>query len=93
MAFTVGGFAPQLVTTVAAPVTGLATTVVADRSLTVTGALPEMSFLVTWPALDAGLIMVGAAWCETAGTLKLRLYNPTGSTITPVAATLKVLGF
>ena len=92
MAFTVGGYAPQLVTTVAAPVTALATTVVADRSLTVAGAMPEYAYQVTWPAIDAGLILV-TAWCETAGTLKLRLYNPTGSTITPVAATLKIIGF
>jgi len=28
-----------------------------------------------------------------AGTLKIRLYNPTGSTITPAAATLKILAF
>ena len=92
MAFTVGGYAPQLVTEVAAPVTALLTTVIADRSLTVGGSVPSMAFHVTWPAIDTGLLMLGA-WCETAGTVKLRLYNPTGSTITPAAATLKILAF
>ena len=92
MAFTVGGYAPQLVTTVAAPVTALTTTVIADRSLTVPGAMPEYSYQVTWPAIDTGLLLI-TAWCEVAGTLKVRLYNPTGGTITPAAATLKIIGF
>jgi len=92
MAYSVGGYAPQLVTTVAAPVTALLTTVIADRSLTVAGALPEYSYHVTWPAIDTGLLLI-TAWCDVAGTLKIRLYNPTGSTITPAAATLKILAF
>ena len=92
MAFTVGGYAPQLVTTVAAPETALLTTVIADRSLSVPGARPEYAYQVTWPAIDTGLLLI-TAWCETAGTLKIRLYNPTGGTITPAAATLKVIGF
>lgn len=95
MAFTTisaGGSVPQIVTTVAAPVTALLTTVIADRSLTIGGATPDMTFYVNWPQLDAGLI-IGGVWCETAGTVKLRLYNPTVSTITPGAQTLKVIGF
>ena len=92
MAFTTGGYPIQLVATAAAPTTALATTVIADRSITVPGALPEYAYHVTWPAIDTGLLII-TAWCETAGTMKLRLYNPTGSTITPVAATLKIIGF
>ena len=95
MAFTLmtaGGSVPQIVATVAAPTTALLTTVIADRSLTIPGATPDMTFYVNWPQQDTGLI-IGGVWCETAGTVKLRLYNPTGSTITPAAQTIKVIGF
>ena len=95
MAFTLmtaGGSVPQVVATVAAPVTALTTGTIADRSLTIGGATPDMTFYVNWPQQDTGLI-IGGIWCETAGTVKLRLYNPTGGTITPAAQTLKVIGF
>lgn len=80
---------PQLVTTVAAPVTQVAATTLVVRSLTVGGATPDMAFLIIWPSLDAGLIL-GQPYCATAGTVSLPIYNVTGSPVTPAAQTLTI---
>ncbi len=82
---------PQLVATVAAPVTDIATVTAVTRDLTVPGATPDMTFVINWPSLDAGLVL-GGAWCAVAGTVKIRIYNVTNGTVTPAAATLHVLG-
>ncbi len=89
---TAGGAVPQIVTTVAAPVTAVTAGTLATRSLTIGGSTPDMVFYVNWPLLDTGLV-IAAVWCDTAGTVKLRLHNPTGGDITPAAQTLKVIGF
>jgi len=89
---TASASAPQIIATVAAPVTAITAGTLATRSLTIGGSTPDMIFYVNWPLLDTGLVIAGV-WCDTAGTVKLRLYNPTGGDITPGAQTLKVIGF
>ena len=90
--FTVGSNQPQVVATVAAPVTQVANATLVVRSLTVGQSTPDMMFMVNWPNLDTGLIL-GLPWCSVAGTVSLPIYNPTGAPITPAAQTLKVIGF
>lgn len=87
---TAGAAVPQITAVVPGPTSAILTTVQSDVSLTVGGVTPDMVVTVNWPNLDAGLIL-GGAWCAVAGTVKLRVYNPTGATITPAAQNLKVM--
>ena len=51
-------------------------------NITVPGALPEYSYVANFPFLDANLT-IGGVTCTTAGTVIVRLGNPTASPITP----------
>lgn len=68
----------------------IAANTTADISLTMGSALPSHFFDVQAPSLESGLVL-GQAWCETAGTVKVRLANVTASPINPASQTFKVL--
>jgi len=57
-----------------------------DVSVTWNKALPGHFFDVKIPTLASGLGIVGA-WCDTAGTVKVRLMNATASPIDDTAKT------
>lgn len=78
---------PQLVANLTAPVTQIANATIVDRTIAVTGLTPDMICVINYPNLDTGLAIINVS-CDTAGTLKIRFYNPTGSPITPAAATI-----
>lgn len=60
-------------------------------SLTVPGSTPDMHFIVSAPSLEANLA-VGGAYCTTAGTVVLRIVNPTVGAINPASQSFYVLG-
>lgn len=62
----------------------------ADISLSVAKALPEHFPVVKAPDLEAGLIL-GQAWCEVAGTVKVRLANVTSAPIDAASQAFEVL--
>lgn len=64
---------------------------VALLSLTVPGSTPDMHFIVTAPSLVA-TVAIGGAYCTTAGTVVVRLINPTAAAIDPVSQSFYVLG-
>ncbi len=64
---------------------------VASLSLTVPGSTPDMHFIVTAPSLEA-TISLGSAACTTAGTVVVRLINPTAGAIDPASQSFYVLG-
>lgn len=65
------------------------TTVQVDNSVTVTGLSTEDHVIIEMPSLETGVIL-SHHWVSAANTLKIRLYNPTGATITPASQTVKV---
>ncbi len=82
---------PQLVTFVTTNLTSAAANAVTEYTLTVPGAVPGMHFIVTAPALEANLGIVGA-YSDTVGEINLRITNPTGSGIDPASQTFYILG-
>ncbi len=94
MAVNFKGFAavPQIVV---GPVLGNPGNILANTvgllSLTVPGSTPDMHFVVTSSALDVGLA-IGGAYCTTAGTVVVRLVNPTVGPINDVETSFYVLG-
>jgi hypothetical protein len=74
--------------TVTVDLADLATTAVADNSITVTGAAVGDLVLLQPPAaaLTAGLILA-QAWVSATNTVKIRVYNPTGGSINEASGT------
>jgi hypothetical protein len=68
----------------------MATTVQTDQSFTVTGVTTDDMIHVSFPSLETGVVL-SHYWVSAANTVKVRMYNPTGSTITPAAQTMKVV--
>lgn len=66
------------------------TTVQVDNSVTVTGLTTDDTVVVEMPSLETGVIF-SHAWVSAANTLKIRLYNPTASTITPAAQAASIV--
>ena len=65
---------------------GILTTAVATATITVEGARAGMTVELGPPeAIEADLIWCGAVTAND--TVTVRIYNPTGSTITPASAT------
>lgn len=87
MALTVGNTYKRVGTVTLTPA-ALLTTAQADQSVTITGLQTDDIIVFNPEALDTGLI-VSHSWVSAANTAKIRLYNPTGSTITPVSQTFK----
>ena len=92
VAFRGFGSSPQLIS---GPVTGDPASVsaasVGTVSLTVPGALPDMHFIVTAPSLSANLA-IGGSYCTTAGTVVVRLVNPTASPVDDASQSFYVIG-
>lgn len=82
---------PQLIATVTANPASVSAASVSAASLTVPGAKPDMHFIVTAPSLEANLA-IGGAFCTTAGTVVVRIINPTASPIDPASQTFYILG-
>lgn len=72
------GFAstPQLVAQVTANIASVPAATAPIIDFTVPGAQPGMFFLVAAPSLETGLAL-GDAFCSTAGTVRVRVINPT----------------
>lgn len=70
--------------------TAMLTTAQQDTSITVTGITTDDQIVVSLPSLETGVVF-SHAWVSAANTVKIRCYNPTGSTITPAAQTIKVV--
>ena len=64
---------------------------VGAQSLTVPGAQPGMHFIVTAPSLETTLA-IGGAYCTTAGTVVVRIVNPTASPVDPASQSFYVIG-
>lgn len=82
---------PQLVAKVTVDPDQVAGASVGAQSLTVPGSTPDMHFLVTAPSLETNLA-VGGAYCTTAGTVVVRIVNPTANPINPASQTFYILG-
>ena len=93
MAVNYTGFssAPQLVAKVIIDPDSVPGASVGAQSLTVAGATPDMHFIVTAPSLTANLA-IGGAYCTTAGTVVVRIVNPTANPIDPASQTFYILG-
>jgi len=63
-----------------------------ESTFTVTGLRKGMIVLVDFPSLEANLVQ-NTARVTADNTLKVRFYNPTGSTITPSSQTMRVVAF
>ena len=82
---------PQLVAKVTV-VPGSITNVTATKvSATVPGATPGQFFIVAAPDLEANLA-IADAYCSTAGTVVVRVVNPTASPIVGASQTWYFLG-
>jgi hypothetical protein len=64
---------------------------VGAQSVTVPGAQPGMWFVVSAPSLEANLA-IGGAECTTAGTVVVRIVNPTAGNINPASQVFYILG-
>lgn len=73
--------------TVAVDPASLLTVAAADTSITITGAAVGDTVILNPPTagLTAGLLICGA-WVSATNTVKVRLYNSTGSTIDEASA-------
>lgn len=93
MAVNYTGFssAPQLVTKVTGGPASMSPYSTTPISLTVAGAVPGMHFIITAPSLDADLA-IGGAYCATAGTVVVRIVNPTAGTVALSSQTFYILG-
>lgn len=93
MAVNFTGFSasPQLVAKVTVDPASVGAASVSAQSLTVAGATPDMHFIVTAPSLDTNLA-IGGSYCTTAGTVVVRIVNPTAAPIDPVSQTFYILG-
>ena len=80
---------------VAGPVTGdpgsITNATTLDFELAVPGCTPDMHFIVTAPSLVADLVL-GGAFCTTAGTLKIRIGNISAAPINPASQSFYILG-
>jgi len=92
VAFRGFGSSPQLIS---GPITGdpgsVAAAAVGTVDLTVPGSTPDMHFIVTAPTLNVGLA-IGGSYCTTAGTVVVRLINPTASPIDDASQSFYVIG-
>lgn len=70
--------------------TAMTTTQQQDSSFTVNGITTDDMIHVSFPSLETGVVL-SHYWVSAANTIKVRMYNPTGSTITPAAQTMKVV--
>jgi len=82
---------PQLVSKVTVDPDQVAGASVGAQSLTVPGATPDMHFIVTAPSLETNLA-IGGSYCTTAGTVVVRIVNPTANPINPASQTFYILG-
>lgn len=82
---------PQLVTKVTVDPASVGAASVSAQSLTVVGATPDMHYIVTAPSLEANLA-IGGSYCTTAGTVVVRIINPTAAPIDPASQTFYILG-
>lgn len=83
---------PKLIGEVTLTPAALLTTAQADQSVTIPGLGLNDIITFNFPALDTGLI--ASHWfVSAANTAKVRLYNPTGSTVTPVSQVWKYIVF
>lgn len=55
-----------------------------EESFTVAGVQPDHWIQVMAPSLESGLLL-GQAWCDVAGTVKVRIGNPTVNPINPAS--------
>jgi hypothetical protein len=82
---------PQLVAKVTTDVANITAASVSIVSFTVPGSTPGQFFVVAAPDLDTGLA-IGDAFCDTAGTVKVRIINPTIGDVNPVSQDFYFLG-
>ena len=87
------GFAsvPQINVKVTQDPASVTAATVSAESFTVPGSQPGMWFLVSAPALEANLAL-GGAECTTAGTVVVRIANPTAGNIDPASQDFYFLG-
>jgi len=65
---------------------------VLDVSVTVAEAAVEDHIVVHMPALEDNLAL-SHAWCAVAGTVKVRLSNPTSGGVNPASQTWTLMAF
>jgi hypothetical protein len=90
MPITVGAATRPIVIEVTANPASIAANTTGTVSLTVPGAVPGMMFLVRAAALESGLV-IGNAYCTTAGTVVVVLGNVTVGAIDAVSQTFRVV--
>lgn len=83
--------APQLVAKITLTPGSISLSNVTKVSVTVPGAVPGMFFVCAAPDLDDGLAICGA-YCSTAGTVVVRVVNPTGGTIVSPSQVWYIIG-
>jgi hypothetical protein len=86
----IGSGKPLILDVTVDPANILANTTLA-LSLTVPGAIPGQVFLVKADSLEANLA-IGGAYCATAGTVVVRIVNPTVGAINPASQIFTVIG-
>lgn len=92
MAFIPFSGSPKLTAELTVTPSAIATTANTESTFTVTGLRTGMIVLVDFPSLEANLVQ-NTERVTANNTLKVRFYNPTGSTITPAAQTMRVVAF
>lgn len=83
--------APQLVAKATVTPGSITNVTVTKVSVTLTGATPGQFFIVAAPDLEANLA-IADAYCTTAGTVVVRVVNPTAAPIVGSAQTWYFLG-
>ena len=90
MPITVGAATRPIIIEVTADPASIAANTTGTVSLTVPGSVPGMQFHVTAPALESGLV-VGQAYCTTAGTVIVTLGNVTVGAVDGASQTFQVV--
>jgi hypothetical protein len=90
MAITVGASTRPIVIEVTADPGSIAANTTGTVSLTVPGSVPGMMFNVQAPSLATGLV-IGQAYCTTAGTVVVVIGNTTVAPVDDASQTFRVV--
>ena len=90
MPITVGAATRPIVIEVTADAASVTANTTGSVSLTVPGSVPGHMFIVQATALESGLV-IGQAYCTTAGTVIVPIGNVTVGNIDPASQTYRVV--
>jgi hypothetical protein len=86
----VGASLPQIAQDLTVNLSSIAGNSVSQETTAVVGVTPYQTFSLAAPALEAGLVLLGAG-CTTAGTLIISVWNTTSAAINPASQSFKLV--